>query len=107
MKKQILTTNKAYSIKSFKKGEYEIEIKGNSLYGENETRNELKVVDVNGFLFYNVEKIVVKSDSMVMFDFYNAEGQEVARYIMNIYETLTVKTTSMDTLKYNFKDVIA
>lgn len=102
-----LSTNTTYQFKGFKKGEYEIKINGTSLYGENETRNELKVVEVNGFLFYNVEKIVVKSDSMVIFDFYNAEGQAVARYIMNIHEALTVKTTSVGTLQYNFGRAVA
>lgn len=106
MKKRILKINKAYAFKDFKKGEYEIKINGATLYGENKTRNDLKIVEVNDFLLHNVSKIIVESDDFVVFKFLNAEGEIVGEHMLSTCESLIVKTTPLGALEYNF-EVIA
>lgn len=98
----VLKTNSEYGIDSFSEGFKEVKIENASLYGENQTRSELKIVEVDGFLLRGVAKIVVESGDMVIFRFYNSFGDIVVEYIMNIYERLIVKNTSFGALKYSF-----
>lgn len=101
-----LTTGKEYTSKSFLVGEHELSIE-NGLYGSNETRNELKIVEVDGFLLHNVSKITVQADDFVVFRFVNAKGEIVAERMMKYYESLTISDTSVNTLQYKFKRSVA
>lgn len=98
----LLKTNNEYDVNSFTKGLREIEIENTSLYGNNEIRSELKIVDVDGFLFRGIDKIAVESGDMVIFRFYNSFGEIVVEYIMKVYERLIVKSTSVGALRYSF-----
>lgn len=98
----VLATNNEYGVDSFFEGEKEIKIENASLYGENQTRNELKIVEVDGFLLRDIASIKVESGDFVVFKFYNSLGEIVVEYIMKIYEKLVVKNTSLGTLKYSF-----
>ena len=101
-----IKTGSRYKFKDFLVGEHELSVE-NGLYGSNETRTDLKIVEFNGFMIRGVAKIVVAVDDFTVFRFYNADGQILAERMMKIYEALTVKNTSMGTLKYNFERVIA
>ncbi len=103
----VLQTNTVYDFKSFNKGEYEITLDNNSIYGSNQTRTELKVVEVNGFLLHNISKIILKVNDSVIFDFCNEDGQIVVRHLMTIYESLKIKKTGMGSLDYKFGEVVA
>lgn len=97
----VLRLNKEYDFDSLCDGEIKIE-NHDDLYGENETRNNLKIVEFNGFLIRGITKIVIESGDMVVFKLYNSIGEIVVEYIMKMYEKFIVKITSLGTLKYSF-----
>ena len=98
----VLKTDNEYEFDNFGEGIKEVKIESYSLYGENRVRNELKIIEVNGFMIRGVEKIVVESEDGVIFRFYNSSDEIIVEYIMKIYEKLIVRSTSLGTLKYNF-----
>ena len=96
-----LQTNSEYTFTSLM-GENEISIENESIYGVNQTRKDLKIIEFNGLLIKNVDKLVVVGGDTVIFKFYNSLGEIIAEYIMLVKSKLIVKKTSMGSLEYGF-----
>lgn len=97
----VLQIGDLYGVGSFI-GIQQISVADSSLYGSNAIRNAEKIIDLNGILFYDIEKIEVETGSNVVFKFYNSLGRVAASYIMKVCEQLTIKNTSVGALKYKF-----
>ena len=71
------------------------------IYGDNDVRENNKIIDIDGILINDVDTIRIDSTGdNVIVDFYNSLGVEICRRLMKVQESFEVRGGSF--MRYSF-----